>query len=73
MGSLCQFLCFSLSVVRHGIEDSILHKDTDGPKHKGGEEVNVDVVPCTVETPGGKRESNASFTKSNNSSNELLS
>lgn len=37
-------------VVRHGVEHGVLHKNTDRSTNEGGEQVNVDVVACAVET-----------------------
>lgn len=39
----------SATVVRHGIEDGVLHKDADRSAYEGGKEVNVDVITCAVE------------------------
>lgn len=52
MGLLCSELRLSIAVFRYGVEDSVLHKNADCSTYEGGEEVNVDVVACAVETPG---------------------
>ena len=41
-----------VSLVSHSVEHSVLHEDADCSAHEGGEEVDVDVVPGAVETPG---------------------
>jgi len=52
MGLLCSELRLSLTVIRYGVEHSVLHENADRPAYEGGEEVNVDVIACAVETPG---------------------
>lgn len=44
------------AVIRHVVENSVLHKDADGSAYEGGEEVNVDVVTGAVETPEEERD-----------------
>lgn len=47
----CSELRLSLSVFRYGVEHSVLHENADCSTYEGGEEVNVDVIACAVETP----------------------
>lgn len=51
MGPRCSELRLSLTVIRYGVEHSILHENADCSAYEGGEEVNVDVIACAVETP----------------------
>lgn len=53
VGLLCSELrlgCLT-AVLRYGVEHSVLHKNADCSTYEGGEEVDVDVVTCAVETP----------------------
>lgn len=43
-------------VVIWRVEDHILDEDGDGLENEGQEEVDVDVVSCTVKLPAGGRE-----------------
>lgn len=52
----CELSPFINAVIRHVVENSVLHKDADCSTYEGGEEVNVDVVTGAVETPIGERE-----------------
>lgn len=42
-----------------GVDHAVLDKDADGPKHEGGKQVHVDVVPGAVETPAGNQRRHA--------------
>lgn len=52
----CELSRLINAVIRHVVENSVLHKDADGSTYEGGEEVNVDVVTGAVETPQGERD-----------------
>lgn len=41
----------SITVVRYGVEHGVLHKNADCSTYEGGEQVDVDVIACAVETP----------------------
>lgn len=57
MGLQCRELRrFINAVIRHVVENSVLHKDADRSTYEGGEEVNVDVVTGAVETPEEERD-----------------
>lgn len=51
MGLLSCELRLSFTVIRYGVEHSVLHKDADGSTDERGEEMNVDVIASAVETP----------------------
>lgn len=52
MGLHCRELSvFSVAVIRYGVEHCVLHENANCSKDEGGEEVNVDVIACAVETP----------------------
>lgn len=51
MGLLSCKAGLSFTAIRYGVEHSVLHKDADRSTDEGGEEVNVDVIACAVETP----------------------
>lgn len=52
----CELRWLINAVIRHVVENSVLHKDADGSTYEGGEEVNVDVVTGAVETPEEERD-----------------
>lgn len=52
MRSLCCERRVSFIAVRYGVEHSIFHKNAHCSKDEGGKKVNMDVIACTVETPG---------------------
>lgn len=51
MGPQCHELRLGVAVIRYGVEHCILHEDADCSTYEGGEEVNVDVIACAVQTP----------------------
>lgn len=51
MGLLCSEARLSPAVIRYGVEHSVLHEDAHCSTYEGGEQVNVDVIACAVETP----------------------
>lgn len=48
-----RLLCWvlRLTAIRDGVKHSVLHKNADCSTYEGGEEVDVYVVACAVETP----------------------
>lgn len=52
----CELRHLINAVIRHVVENSVLHKDADRSTYEGGEEVNVDVVTGAVETPEEERD-----------------
>lgn len=52
MRPLCCECRVSFTAVRYGVEHGIFHKNAHCSTDEGGEQVNVDVIACTVETPG---------------------
>lgn len=51
VGPFCCERRVSFVAVGHGVEHSVLHKDAHSSTDEGGEEVNVNVITCTVEAP----------------------
>lgn len=43
------------AVVSDGVEHAVLHKNANSSTNEGGEEVNVDVIACAVETSVEKK------------------
>lgn len=52
----CELRRLINAVIRHVVENSVLHKDADRSTYEGGEKVNVDVVTGAVETPEEERD-----------------
>lgn len=51
MGLQCRELRLRATVIRYGVEHCVLHENAACSTYEGGEEVNVDVITCAVETP----------------------
>lgn len=51
MRLLCCELLLIFILVRYRVEHGVFHKNAHGSTYEGGEEVDVDVVACAVETP----------------------
>lgn len=51
MGLQDHELSLSITVIRYGVEHSVLHENADCSTYEGCEEMNVDVITCAVETP----------------------
>lgn len=51
MGLQDHELSLSITVIRYGVEHSVLHENADCSTYEGGEEMYVYVITCAVETP----------------------